>query len=128
MLPPPSPTPSGPSVSSLKDALLSSLSMLGGGGLVAALLHWFAARSSTPAQQQAALNDAFSGLTADLQEERAYLIARISELERDLGNERLAGYQKDGEIRGLKQSLYSLQAFVRRSGLESPGADDHDGT
>src|ERR1700685_1283420 len=116
----PSPTPSGTPGSSIKDALLSLLSLLGGGGIVAALLHWFAARSSTPAQQQAALNDAFSGLTTDLQEERAWLTVRISELERELGNERLANQQMVNEIRGLKQSLYSLQAFMRRLNLELP--------
>lgn len=117
----PLPTPSGQPDSPFLAALLSLLSLLGGGGIIAALLRWSAARSSTPAQQQEALNDAFSGLTKDLQEERAWLTARISELDAKNARLELSNLEQSGEIRGLKQSLYSLQAFVRRSGLELPG-------
>jgi hypothetical protein len=114
---------SGPSGFDWQAVPLSLLSMVGGGGLIAAWLRWSAARSSTPAQQQASLNAAFSGLTADLQEERAWLTARISELERKLAECELTILQKDGEIRGLKQRNASLQRWQVRSGIPPPGEE-----
>jgi len=121
MQPPPLPTPSGTPGSHIAAALLSLLSAVGGGGLIAAWLKWSASRSSKPAELQTALNDAFSTLTGELQEERAVLTVRASELEQKLAQRDLTILEKDGEIRGLKQSRDSLIALLKRSGLEVPG-------
>lgn len=111
--------PSGMPALPSSDALLySGMALVG--GAITALIGLFGVLSSQRAPQQAALNDAFSALTKDLQEERAQLIARISELEREKSDALLTIQQRDGEIRSLQQSRDSLIAFMTRSGLSIP--------
>jgi hypothetical protein len=102
MSPPPLPIPSGqPDLPSWAVPLYWLLA--GIGTVIAALIGLFGVLYSQRAPLQAALNGAFSALTKELQEERAQLIARISELERENGELALHILEKDGEIRGLKQ-------------------------
>lgn len=117
---PPSPIPSGPSGLPSWDVLLYS-AMGAGGVVIAALIACFGVLFSQRAPLQAALNGAFSALTKELQDERARLIARISEhevlqakLEADMAEARLEVIAKDNEIRGLKQLRDSLERSVQR--------------
>jgi hypothetical protein len=120
MQPPPSLTPSGPPGLPPTDVLLYLL-MLAVGGAIGALLRFFGVRSSQTAPLQEALNGAFSALTKELQEERAQLIVRISEQDRELAGERLKVAERDATIRGMEQSRDSLIALLKRSDIPVPG-------
>ncbi len=58
------------------------------GGIIVALLGLFGVRSSQAAPLQLSVNDAFRTLIGELQEERATLIVRISELEAEVLRQR----------------------------------------
>lgn len=109
----PLPTPSG---FPFGDVLLYF-----GGTAIISVLGFFGVRFTATAPLQMAMNDAFRSVTAELQQERAQLIVRISELERKTADQEMIILQKDGEIRGLKQSRDSLLALLRRSGIQIPG-------
>lgn len=115
---PPLSTPPGPLGLPLGDALLYLV-----GAVAVALLGLFGVLFTGRAPLQQALNDAFRSLTEELQQERAQLIARISELEAEKLDRDLTVLQKDGEIRGLKQYRDSLLALIRRSGIGVPGGE-----
>lgn len=110
-----------PVLPSLGALLFSPLTVAAGASVMVALIALYGVLYSQRAPLQAALNIAFSDLTTELQEERAQLIARISELDSALAQSRLECLQKDGEIRGLKQSRDSLLALLKNSGILIPG-------
>src|ERR1700744_396124 len=116
---PPSPTPSGPSGFPTLDVLLDS-AMGAAGALIVGLIGLFGVLFSQRAPLQVALNGAFSALTKELQDERAQLIARIFELETQLGQAQLKILERDGEIRGLKQLRDSLQRSTLNSTEPEP--------
>ena len=95
------------------------------GTVIVGLLGYFGVRFSQTAPLQAALNSAFSSLTGELQTERVHLIARISVLEAECQDLKLGILQRDGEIRGLKQSRDSLLALLKRSGVVIPDGEGH---
>lgn len=108
---PPSPPGSGLDLSAVLPYLAAVATGLGG---------WFAALSTAPARLQTTLNAAFRSLTAELQQERAQLIVRVSALEqeRDLARARIE--QLQGEIRQNQQLIDSL----RRSPPGEPSPEE----
>jgi hypothetical protein len=112
------PPPPGAGGSPFGDVLPYLLAVAG--SAIVGLLGLCGVLFSQRAPLQAALNGAFSALTKELQDERAQLVARIYELEGKLSAERLTVLQKDGEIRGLKQSRDSLLAWLKRCGVPPP--------
>ena len=83
------------------------------GAVVTGLLGWFGARYTAIAPQQMALNDAFRSLVAELQDERAVHIVRISELEGEVIRQR-------GEISNLLASKDALLRILERNGIQFP--------
>lgn len=88
--------------------------------LITGVFAFFAARSTSTAPQQMAMNDAFRALMDDLQAERATLTARISVLESDVIFREAEIVRMRGEVRGTLQSMHSLIRWCERSGVEVP--------
>lgn len=80
---------------------------------------WLANRILGKAAFQTAINDGFSRLTADLQEER-------NALRTELVNERIERAKKEAELTGailnLTQTVESLKNLLRRNGIPVPDA------
>jgi hypothetical protein len=75
---------------------------------------WLGAQFSQAARLQKQVNDALHLLMEQLQTQHALDAVRISELQKEVE-------LVQGELRLSKQSVESLKAFVRRSGLKIPG-------
>jgi len=90
------------------------------GALLGAVGLWLANRLLGKAAFQTAINDGFSKLTDQLQEER-------DRYGRALDAERLSWAAERatlrGEIRNLMQSIESLKAALRRAGVAIPGPE-----
>lgn len=88
------------------------------GTVIAAALALLGARFTRTAPLQESVNDALRLLMEELQNLHAQDIVRISELE----NENLS---LKGEIRNLKQRIYSVLEMARRSGVQLPEEEYH---
>jgi hypothetical protein len=91
------------------------VAVFGSGGVLGWLGKRFAERSSASAQLSKTLLDASREWVEQAQEERAQLTARISEQDALLAALRLECFEKEGEIRQLKQVNRSLQAAIDRA-------------
>jgi hypothetical protein len=92
-------------------------------GAASTVAAYFGGRGTATAQLQTALNDAFRSLTTELQGERASLIARVSELERELARAKAESVERMGLIRGHEQRELSLVNLLLRSGVDLPGGE-----
>lgn len=109
----------------IKDALqffgLMATAVFGTGGILGGLVGWFVRRSSASAQLSKTLFDASRAWVEQAQLEHARQNARIFEQERLLSErenqieaKKLECFEKDGEIRQLKQINRSLQSIIDR--------------
>ena len=91
------------------------------GALIGAVGLWGANRMMGRAAVQQALNDGFSKLARDLQEER-------TQLRKDLADERLRAEQEraalHGEITQLRRVVEGLKTLLRRNGIEVPDSGE----
>lgn len=91
---------------------------------VGAIGLWLAQRVLGKAAFQTAINDGFSKLTTDLQEERDRLQASMKVEREAWAAERVAWSTErnslQGEIRNLQQKLSSLMSHMQRQGMPMP--------
>jgi cell division septum initiation protein DivIVA len=89
---------------------------------VGAIGLWLAQRVLGKAAFQTAINDGFSKLTADLQEERDRLTKEVAAERQAFAADRLVWSEEKAQLKGrIRQLEQQLESLHRKLGLETPG-------